>query len=65
MFKLTGTSGRRNSGGGAKASARVDATRLVHVTPDTPGPRVVAYQPETQQEHGFDSNSPRLSGLED
>lgn len=62
MFKLTGTSGRRNASGGSGV-ARVSATRLTRVT-SAPGPRTVAYQPDTQQEHAFDSSSPRLQGLE-
>lgn len=62
MFKTTGKSGMRKSGGGGGV-ARVSAKRMTHVTTH-PGPGVVAFQPDSQQGHGFDAKSSRLSGLE-
>jgi hypothetical protein len=67
MFKLTGRSGRRNAGTGgvAQAARRIVSPRNHFKNTEAPGPRTVAFQPQTQQEHGFDSNSSRLGGLED
>jgi hypothetical protein len=67
MFKLTGRSGRRNSGTGgvAQAARRIVSPRNKFRNTEAPHPRTVAFQPETQQEHGFDSKSSRLGGLED
>lgn len=64
MFKTTGKSGRRNAGsGGVKQSARISGLSGLRAA-EHPGPHAVAFQPDSQQEHGFDSNSPRLGGLE-
>jgi len=67
MFKLTGSGGRRNAGGRgvAQAAGRIVSPNNRFKNGPAPGPRTVAFQPDTQQGHGFDSNSPRLSGLED
>lgn len=68
MFKIAGTrltGGRRSSRGSGSRPGRVSATRMGHVAPlDTQAPRKPAFQPYYEQEHGFDSNSGRLSGLE-
>jgi hypothetical protein len=67
MFKLTkGGRGFRASGGGGRgAGSRVNANHLTSVAPlSTQSPRFPAFQPDTLQEHGFDSNSPRIKGLE-
>lgn len=64
MFKLTGSSGSRKSGGAA-SSGRVNSTQMGHMTPlETQVLRQPAFQPRTPMEHGFDANSPRLGGLE-
>lgn len=61
MFKSTGSSGRRNASGGGGVS-RVSATQLNRVS-EHPRPRTVAFQPESQQEHGFSTTSSRIGGL--
>jgi len=66
MFKLTGKGGRRNagSGGAAQASRRIKSpfNKFKGTTQGTPH---VAFQdPPGTGNHGFDANSPRLSGLE-
>lgn len=64
MFKSTGKSGLRRSSGGSRV-ARVSGNAKGHVAPlDTQVLRVPAFVPATPQEHGFDSDSPRLGGLE-
>ena len=66
MFKLTGNSGYRRGGGGkGGAGPRVSVGgALKHTTPDVPGPRRTAFLPDTPQESGFDSDGPRMGGLE-
>lgn len=63
MFKTTGKSGFRRSRGSGGGVRRVSATRLVHVT-EVQQHRRAAFLPDTPQEQTFDSNSPRLQGLE-
>jgi hypothetical protein len=64
MFKALSGGLRRSSSGGSRPG-RVNATRMGNVSLlDTQSPRTVAFQPPTQQEHGFDSTNGRLSGLE-
>lgn len=67
MFKLTGSSGsRRAGGGGASAGGRIDSGYSVHVSDLALSQhRRPAFMPDTPQEQTMDSNSPRLSGLED
>jgi len=62
--KTTGPSGRRKAGsGGVSKVSRVSSKQMGHVTlqgtPHTP-----FQDPPGSGTHGFDSNSPRLSGLE-
>jgi hypothetical protein len=67
MFKLTGTSGRRNAGTGgvAQAAGRIVSPFNRFRSGPAPGLRNPAFTPDTPQEHAFDTSSPRLSGLED
>jgi hypothetical protein len=63
-FKLTGHSGmRRSGGGGHSAGSRVNAGVMNDAGP-MPVLRKPAFVPDTPQESTFDSNSPRLGGLE-
>jgi hypothetical protein len=66
MFKLTGSSGRRNSGGGGVTqSSRVSGlTELRQRDITTDNRRRPAFLPQTPQEQTFDSSSPSLGGLE-
>ena len=64
MFKLTGSSGyRRSGGGGYKSGPRVISTRMGSVH-QIIFPMAPAFSPDTPQERTFDSDSPRLQGLE-
>jgi hypothetical protein len=64
MFKTTGKSGFRASrGGGHSAGGRVHAGVQGDAGP-MPVLRKPAFTPDTPQEAGMDSNSPRLGGLE-
>jgi hypothetical protein len=64
MFKLTGKSGRRNAspgGGATQATGRIVSPYNKFRNTVAPGPRTVAFMPDTQQEHGFDNdNGPRI-----
>jgi len=62
MFKLTGSSGHRRSGGSSTV-ARVSASRLNRVA-FAPVPTRGAWVPETMQEQGQDSSTARTGGLE-
>jgi len=64
MFKTTGKSGLRRASGTGGSGTRVAATALKGGGL-VQGPVATPFMPQTPQEHGFDSNSPRLSGLED
>lgn len=66
MFKLTGRSGRRNSGTGgvAQAARRIVSPNNKFRQTEQPPPHIAFQMPPGTANHGFDSNSPRLSGLE-
>ena len=63
MFKTTGKTGYRRSGGSNTTPARVNAASMGRVShrdfPITP-----AFSPDTPEQRTFDSDSPRLQGLE-
>jgi len=61
MFKLVKNGYRKASGG--RTVARVSASRLDRVAA-APIPTRGAWVPETMQEQGQDSNTPRTQGLE-
>ena len=66
MFKWTGKSGRRNSGGtGVAQTSRIRSPMNKFRQATVRELHRVAFLPDTPQEQTFDSNSPRLSGLED
>jgi hypothetical protein len=63
MFKSLKGGMRRSSGGGSRPG-RVSATRMGNVAPlSTQSPRTVAFQPDTPQEHGFDSRNSRVNEI--
>lgn len=66
MFKWTGKSGlRRSGGGGANSSGRVSGLHgLRGSSTEVSRRRRPAFTPDTPEEQAFDSNSSRLSGLE-
>ena len=65
MFKLTGNSGSRKSSGGGARVGRVSSTRMGHGRDlSTEQHRRPAFLPDTPQEQGFDSDGPRIGGLE-
>lgn len=66
MFKILGKGGRRNAGsrGVAQASSRIKSPmNKLHAT-EVPPPHTAFQGVPSDPTHGFDSNSPRLSGLE-
>jgi hypothetical protein len=62
MFKLTGKSGRRNSGGGgvAQASGRIVSPNNKFRGTEQPPPHTPFIDPPGYPTHGFDSNTPRV-----
>lgn len=65
MFKLTksGSGLRRSHGTTPSGAGRISGLHGLRGY-GVPGPRTVAFQPDTQQGHGMDSANSRLSGLE-
>lgn len=64
MFKTTGSSGFRAGRGGGGAGRRVSAAVMTNTAPFHPELRRAAFLPDSRQEQTFDSNGPRLQGLE-
>jgi hypothetical protein len=64
MFKLTGVSGRRNASATRQTPRVSGLTALRGRDIATDNRRRPAFLPDTPQEQGFDSDGPRLQGLE-
>lgn len=65
MFKGLRSGMRRSSGGSSSGDGRISGLHgLRGSSTEVSRRRRPAYLPDTAEEHGFDSNSSRLSGLE-
>jgi len=63
MFKWTGKGGFRRAGSrGISRVARVSSKQMGHVTTNPP-PHTAFLDPPGSGNHGFDSNSPRISEI--
>jgi hypothetical protein len=62
MFKLTGSSGRRNAGTGgvAQASGRIVSPNNKFRQTAQPPPHIAFQDPPGYPTHSFDSNTPRI-----